>query len=42
VGHFHDTSTSPPHHDWMNSGANFDRRRFDDLLDALTAPMLRP
>jgi hypothetical protein len=42
VGHFRDPSPTPPHHDWMNSGAGFDRRRFDDLLDAVAAPLLRP
>ena len=41
VGHFNDPSTAPPHHDWMNSGSGFDRARFDSMLDALTAPMLR-
>ncbi len=40
VGHFEDRSTSPPHNDWMSSGSNFDRRRFDALLDAVVAPIV--
>lgn len=42
VGHFRDPSQTPPHHDWMHSGAGFDRPRFDQLLDAIAAPLLQP
>lgn len=40
VGHFGDTSTSPPHFDWMSSGAGFTAQRFNAMLDAIVLPML--
>lgn len=40
VGHFSDRSSSPPHFDWMSSGASFDRARFDRMIDAIVGHML--
>lgn len=39
VGHFDDRTTLPPHNDWMSSGSEFNRKRFDSLLDAIAAPL---
>ncbi len=43
VGHFAGPSGragADEHHDWMTSGARFDRGRFDTLLDAIVTGML--
>ena len=47
LGHFRDDRTdpraraeSPPHVDWLTSGAGFDRGRFEALTDAIAAGML--
>ncbi|MDP2309100.1 MAG: hypothetical protein Q8P18_23965 [Pseudomonadota bacterium] len=41
VGHFAGSGPAEnEHHDWLTSGARFDRRRFDSLLDAVAAGML--
>jgi hypothetical protein len=37
LGHFHDDHKPAVHVDWVTSGANFNRRRFGALLDAVAA-----
>jgi hypothetical protein len=50
LGHFHDPLQRPaakqssgeqPHVDWLLSGSGFDRARFDELMDAVVAGLLR-
>jgi hypothetical protein len=41
VGHFADGPEPHLHVDWMRSGANFDRRGFHGMVDALCEFMLR-
>ncbi len=41
VGHFDGGKAEPDHHDWLSSGARFDRRGFDTLVDAVARGMLR-
>jgi len=40
VGHFAGTRRSDDHVDWLSSGAKFDLRRFDSLLDAVAHGIL--
>lgn len=40
VGHFAGTGKDTEHVDWLSSGAKFDRKRFDALLDAIAGGML--
>jgi triacylglycerol lipase len=35
LGHFQDDATPRQHVDWMTSGANFTRKRFESVMDAL-------
>lgn len=35
LGHFHDDQKPRKHVDWMMSGANFNRHRFDQVMDAI-------
>jgi hypothetical protein len=50
LGHFRDLrepsetgveSGAPPHVDWLSSGSTFDHGRFEALMDAIAAGMLR-
>jgi triacylglycerol lipase len=41
VGHFAGAGKESEHVDWLASGAKFDRKRFDGLLDAIAQGMLR-
>lgn len=41
VGHFAGGGEGRPHVDWLCSGASFDARRFDAMLDAVVDGMLR-
>ncbi len=40
IGHFQDDERPTRHVDWMNSGAHFNRQRFESLMDALGAFLL--
>lgn len=40
LGHFRDDDPAGDHVDWLASGAGFDRRGFDALMDAIAAGML--
>jgi len=49
IGHFHDDAPSrrrdiagglPPHLDWLRSGSDFDRARFESLVDAIASGLL--
>ena len=40
IGHFHDPRHVPPHHDWLVSGAHFDRRHFEALWDSVVEFMV--
>jgi triacylglycerol lipase len=40
VGHFGDDTSTPPHVDWLRSGAHFRARNFGDMVDALCTFML--
>jgi triacylglycerol lipase len=42
LGHFHDDVDPPRHVDWITSGSNCTRRRFNALLDAIAGFQLRP
>ena len=35
IGHFGDTTRTPPHFDWLVTGSGFDRARFEALWDAV-------
>jgi triacylglycerol esterase/lipase EstA (alpha/beta hydrolase family) len=37
IGHFGDTSTDPPHFDWINTGTGFDRAQFGRVWDDVVA-----
>lgn len=41
VGHFADRERPPRHADWLHSGANFTRREFEHMVDALAGFLLR-
>jgi triacylglycerol lipase len=41
LGHFHDDQRPARHVDWMTSGALMDRGRFDSLMDAVSAFLLK-
>jgi len=40
VGHFDDARATPPHVDWLSSGAHFSRRAFGSMNDAVCRFML--
>jgi len=40
VGHFAGSAKDREHVDWLSSGAKFDRKRFDGLLDAIATGIL--
>jgi triacylglycerol lipase len=40
VGHFAGASKDSEHIDWLSSGAKFDRKRFDALMDAIARGMM--
>ena len=41
LGHFHDDHKPRHHVDWMMSGAHFTRHRFNQVIDAIAAFILR-